>query len=125
MYIQGTKDPLVPIDGGKIGFRHGRSLGHNISLADSVKFWCHADGIASAPVVEDLLQRVHDGTRVRREAWSGGKDHTEVIAYIIEGGGHTWPDGPQYLPKFIVGRASRNLDATSVIYNFFSRHSLP
>jgi polyhydroxybutyrate depolymerase len=125
LYIQGTEDPLVPIDGGKIGFRHGRSLGHNISLADSVAFWRRVDGITSAPVVENLPHQVDDGTHVRREVWSGGKDHTEVVEYIIEGGGHTWPDGPQYLPKFIVGRASRNLDATSVIYNFFARHSLP
>jgi polyhydroxybutyrate depolymerase len=125
LYIQGTEDPLVPIDGGKIGFRRGRSLGHNISLADSVKFWRNVDGITSEPVVENLPQRVDDGTRVRREVWSGGKDHTEVVAYIIEGGGHAWPDGPQYLPKFIVGRASENLDATRVIYSFFSRHSLP
>ncbi len=124
LYIQGTEDPLVPIDGGKIGFRRGRSLGRNISLADSVGFWRRVDGITSAPSIENLPDRVDDGTHVRREIWSGGRDHTEVTAYIIEGGGHTWPDSPQYLPKFIVGRASQNLDATSVIYNFFSRHSL-
>jgi polyhydroxybutyrate depolymerase len=125
LYIQGTDDPLVPIDGGKIGFRRGRSLGRNISLADSAKFWCRVDGITSAPVVENLPDRVNDWTHVRREIWSGGKDHTEVVVYIVEGGGHTWPGGLQYLPKFIIGRASRNLDASGAIWRFFAQHSLP
>jgi polyhydroxybutyrate depolymerase len=125
LYMQGTHDPLVPIDGGKIGFRRGRSLGQNISLADSVALWRRVDGISSAPAVENLPDRVDDGTHVRREISRGGKDRSEVIAYIIEGGGHTWPGGPQYLPTFIVGRASRNLDATRVIYEFFAQHSLP
>jgi polyhydroxybutyrate depolymerase len=124
LYIRGTKDPLVPIDGGKIGFRRGRSLGRNISLAGSAKFWCQVDGITSAPVVDYLPDRVNDGTHVRREIWPGGKDHTEVVVYIIEGGGHAWPSGLQYLPKFVIGRASRNLDATGTIWRFFIQHSL-
>lgn len=124
MYIQGTQDPLVPIGGGKIGFRRGRSLGRNISLSDSLAFWRRVDGITSAPRVKNLPDRVDDGTHVRREIWPGGRDHTEVVAYVIEGGGHAWPGGPQYLPKFIVGCASQNLDATRAIYRFFSRHSL-
>jgi polyhydroxybutyrate depolymerase len=125
LYVQGTEDPLVPIDGGKIGFRHGRSLGQNVSLADSLTFWRGVDAMTSAPSVDNLPDRVDDGTHVRREIWTGGKDHTEVGAYIIDGGGHTWPGGPQYLPRFIVGRASQNLDGTRAIYRFLSQHSLP
>lgn len=125
LYMHGTMDPLVPIDGGKIGFRRGRSLGRNVSLADSAEFWCHYNGIASPPVVEKLPDRVDDGTHVRRETWSGGRNHTEVVAYTIEGGGHTWPGGMQYLPVYLVGKASRNLDATRSIWNFFEQQSLP
>jgi polyhydroxybutyrate depolymerase len=124
LYIQGTDDPLVPIDGGKIGFRRGRSLGRNISLSESAGFWRRVDGIRSSPVVENLPDRVEDGTHVSREVWPGGRDGTEVVIYTVVGGGHAWPGGPQYLPKFIVGRASRNLDATRAISEFFARHSL-
>ena len=45
LYIQGTDDPLVPINGGTIGFVRGRGRGENISLADSAKFWRSIDGI--------------------------------------------------------------------------------
>ncbi len=124
MFIQGTKDPLVPINGGNIGFQLGRSRGQNISLADAVKFWRTQDRISSQPIEENLPDHVDDGTHVRRETWSGGKDNTEVIVYTVEGGGHTWPGGPQYLPKLIVGVASQNLDATHAIWEFFKKHFL-
>jgi polyhydroxybutyrate depolymerase len=49
-------------------------------------------------------------------------DEVEVVVYTIEGGGHTWPGGVQYLPVSLVGRTSANLDATETIWAFFSRH---
>ena len=125
LYMQGTQDPLVPIGGGKIGFRRGRSRGTCISLADAEMFWLAHDHISSAPSAADLPDLVHDGTHVHRQVWTGGRDQTEVVVYTIEGGGHTWPGGPQYLPKIIVGKASRNLDATVAIWQFFQTHSLP
>jgi polyhydroxybutyrate depolymerase len=125
LYIQGTDDPLVPLNGGKIGFVRGRSRGENISLADSAKFWRDNDRISSAPEVKALPDRFDDGTHVRREVWTGGQDDTEVEVYTIEGGGHTWPGGPQYLPKVIVGKASQNLNATRTIWEFFQGQELP
>lgn len=125
LYMQGREDPLVPINGGEVGFVRGRKRGENISLADSAKFWRDNDRISSAPQVKDLADRFDDGTHVRREIWTGGKDDTEVDVYTIEGGGHTWPGGPQYLPTAIVGKASQNLNATRTIWEFFQGQELP
>jgi len=124
LYIQGTEDPLVPFDGGKVGFEKGRSLGECLSLETSARFWREHDQISSAPSVSDLPERVADGTHVQRRAWTGGADQTEVIVYVIQGGGHAWPGGPQYLPKVIVGTASQNLDATRTVWEFFQPLSL-
>ena len=125
LYMQGTEDPLVPIEGGKIGFRHGKARGDNISLADAARFWRAQDRISSSPVGTNLPDRVNDGTHVHRDLWAGGADDTEVLVYTIEGGGHTWPGGPQYLPVMIVGKASRNLNATRVIWEFFQEQAVP
>jgi polyhydroxybutyrate depolymerase len=125
LYIQGTDDPLVPINGGTIGFVRGRHRGENISLADSAKFWRDIDRISSAPEVKALPDRFDDGTHVRREIFTGGTDNTEVDVYTIEGGGHTWPSGPQYLPQVLVGKASQNLNATRAIWEFFQGQRLP
>jgi polyhydroxybutyrate depolymerase len=118
MFIQGTKDPLVHIDGGVIGQKHGR----NVSLAEASSFWRKWDQTSSKPETEELPDHANDGTSVRRDVYSNGKQGTEVVVYTIEGGGHTWPGGAQYLPAFLIGKASHNLDGTQVIWEFFKKH---
>lgn len=120
MFIHGTSDPLVPIDGGSVARTHGRC----ISLAAASAFWRKQNQSSSQPVSADLPDEAHDGTRVHRDVYSGQKN-TEVVVYTIEGGGHTWPGGMQYLPVFVVGKASHNLNATEEIWKFFQTHSLP
>ena len=55
--------------------------------------------------------------------WNG-KNNTEVVLYIIEGGGHTWPGGYQYLNERIIGKTSRDMNAAEVIWNFFEKQSI-
>ncbi|MGH9502489.1 MAG: extracellular catalytic domain type 1 short-chain-length polyhydroxyalkanoate depolymerase [Terriglobales bacterium] len=119
MFMHGTKDPLVRIDGGPLMSNRGVA----VSLARAVEFWRKWDGLSAEPAVENLPEQTQDGTSVRREVYAGGKQGTEVVVYVITGGGHTWPQGPQYLPAFLVGKASRNLDGTQVIWEFFKKHS--
>jgi polyhydroxybutyrate depolymerase len=45
-----------------------------------------------------------------------------VVLYRIDGGGHTWPNGRQYAPRFLVGRTTRDVDGTRAIFDFFARH---
>jgi polyhydroxybutyrate depolymerase len=121
MFIQGTKDPLVSINGGPVARTHGRC----VSLAAASSFWGNRDQTSSTPVSADLPDDAHDGTRIHRDVYGGGQQGTEVVVYTIEGGGHTWPDGRQYLPVLLVGKTSHNLDATRTIWEFFQKHSLP
>jgi polyhydroxybutyrate depolymerase len=120
MFIQGTRDPLVPIDGGPIGRNHGKC----IALTAAVDFWRRVNHVSSIPIVTELPDDAHDGTRIHRAVYGQGQHGTEVVVYTIEGGGHTWPGGPQYLPTFLVGKVSHNLNATQVVWDFFSRHRL-
>ena len=119
MFMHGSKDPLVHINGGPVL----RDRGVAVSLAQAEEFWRKWDGTSSIPAVENLPDRAHDDTSVRREVYAGGKQGTEVVVYTIEGGGHTWPGGPQYLPAFLIGKASHNLDATETIWDFFKEHN--
>jgi polyhydroxybutyrate depolymerase len=117
MFMHGTDDPIVPMDGGTIL----RNRGSNVSLAAASSFWRNWDQTSSKPETEDIPDNAHDGTTVHRDTYSHGKQGTEVVVYQIIGGGHTWPGGSQYLPKFIVGKASHNLDATEAIWQFFQK----
>jgi polyhydroxybutyrate depolymerase len=63
-----------------------------------------------------------DGTTVTWESCAGGRDGTEVVLYAIEGGGHTWPGGYQYLPEFLIGKTCMDIKACEIIWDFFARH---
>jgi len=114
--FQGTADRLVPYDGGGVARRRGQVL----SAERSVRFWAVANGCGPSPVSDAPLDRVKDGTRVRRDSFPGCRDGREVVLYTIEGGGHTWPSGPRSGRR--VGRVSREIDATTAIWEFFQRH---
>jgi polyhydroxybutyrate depolymerase len=124
LIINGTEDPLVPWAGGDIHFGMAK-LGQVLSVADTVKFWVANNKCTSLLLVTQLPDKdTSDGTRVRREIYGGCADGAEVVLYAVEGGGHTWPGGLQYLPESIIGRTSRDFDASEVIWQFFKEHPM-
>ena len=126
VFFNGVADPLMPWAGGEI--RKGPNLGVGgkaISTPQTLAFWERANGCRSERV-EDLPDRADDGTRVKLhsfETCSGAS----VQLYEIQGGGHTWPGGPE--PKLdivrrIVGTTSQDIDATQALLDFFSKYGL-
>lgn len=124
MFVMGTDDPLVPWEGGDIGtdrVYRGRAL----SAAGSVSFWVTADGCSEIPAVTYLPDaEPGDGTRIRRETYAGGRNGSEVVMLVVEGGGHTWPGGEQYMRELVIGITSLDIDAGEVIWDFCQRFEL-
>jgi len=58
---------------------------------------------------------------VRRLAYKNCAENADVILYTVEGGGHTWPGGKP-LPEWTVGRTTRDINATRVMWEFFVEH---
>ncbi len=122
--IQGTGDPLVPWGGGPINLPGKR--GATVSTEAAIQLWVESNGCVPEPAVRN--HSVYDSPgdcRVRESRWSGGREGSEVVYYAVEGGGHTWPGGPQYLPERIVGRVCKGFNATEVIWQFFKAHAKP
>jgi polyhydroxybutyrate depolymerase len=119
MYIQGTKDPLVPFNGGKMKGAGGIIYSHE----DILEKWAEVGKCDSQPVISNLPILVNDGTRVQREEYSGANG-LKVIGFTIVDGGHVWPGGTQYLPKFMIGPLSKNLNACDEIWKFFKENKL-
>jgi polyhydroxybutyrate depolymerase len=113
--FQGTADPLMPYLGGGAGQRRV------LSAERSIGFWGTLDGCTGTPVTTDEPDRVTDGTRVRRTVFLSCPEGRAVELYAIEGGGHTWPGGPEAGRR--VGRVSREVDATELIWAFFAGHA--
>ena len=117
--INGTKDPLVPYEGGGVGLYHKR--GEVLSVARTIDFWVAADSCGPKPETTEIPDvDPQDGIRVVRERYSGGRDSSEVILYRVEGGGHTWPSGARRVARF--GKTARDIDATEVMWEFFAGH---
>jgi polyhydroxybutyrate depolymerase len=126
LLIGGTDDPLVPWNGGDLN--RGRQLGGRggtvISVPDTIEFWRKHNGCSATPLRTMLPDRSpDDGTRVTRTQYEACQNDAQVVLLAVEGGGHTWPGAAERpaIARF-VGRTSRDISASEVIWDFFSRH---
>ncbi len=110
----GEADPLVPYDGGVVAGSAAKVL----SAEASALFLAQKNGCVGGGVVEQWPDAdPADGTRVSVTRWEGCR--APVRLYSVQGGGHTWPGGWQYASERMVGRQSRELDATAEALRFF------
>ncbi|MFN4891000.1 MAG: phospholipase, partial [Bacteroidota bacterium] len=58
---------------------------------------------------------------IKQRVYSGGTNGSEVVSYVVLNGGHTWPQGYQYLSESIIGKTSQDMNGCEVIWTFFKR----
>lgn len=114
IYIQGTADPIVPIEGGD-----GNLLGGLVPpLETSLAGWAAVLGCATPrnAVSND------GGVSVAEFAGCAGAAPFRVI--LIEGQGHRWPGGSvPNSPAFVIGPSTGLLNATETIWSFLNGKS--
>ncbi len=121
MMILGDKDPLVPYGGGDVKVL-GMKRGRVISAGDSVKLWVDNNGCDATPTTTYYDDSdPDDGTTVCRDEYSSD-NNADVVLLTVEGGGHCWPGGWQYLGEKIIGKTNRDINASEVIWDFFENH---
>ncbi len=113
MLFSGTGDPVVPFDGGRVSCCGGSPVR---AAPDVIADWAAHDHCA--PDYDET--RV--GSEVRRRTWHGCDRRSDVVFYIIDGGGHTWPGA---IPVARLGKTTTQLNASETIWNFFEKHPLP
>ncbi len=118
LLIHGADDPLVPETGGALD---GEPV---LSTDATVARWAALDGCGATPTVTQLPTLVNDGTSVQRSTYSDCQGGASVVYYNVSGGGHAWPGGLQYLPESIIGKTSRNMNASVTIWRFFASYHL-
>jgi polyhydroxybutyrate depolymerase len=126
--IMGTGDRAVPYQGGRLSrrgvsglirkrraARHGELPGEDVVAgAETVAAdWAAGNGIKTEPAVEELPMPAGDPP-VTRTTWSA-PGCRPVVLYRIDGGGHGWPGGPQFLPARMIGPIARHLDTTGIM----------
>lgn len=119
MHFHGTADKAVPFggsDGKTPGFVSFKSVDETIRLV------ARANGCLQDSKTEGLPDKAGDGTKVTKKTYGPGKDGAEVVLFVIEGGGHTWP-GRQPPVRFI-GKSTKNISANDLIWDFFEKHPM-
>jgi polyhydroxybutyrate depolymerase len=124
LIINGTDDPLVPWDGGSIQLGD-MSLGNVLPVYSTIEFWVTKNGCQVQPEITRLSERnTDDDTSVWVETYAGCTNNTEVVLFGIDGGGHTWPGSFQYADEHLIGKTSREFDASEIIWQFFKEHPM-
>lgn len=125
MLINGTKDPLVKYDGGKIGFKFGKSRGTSISTDETIYIFIKSNKCSDKPKTEEILDKIEeDECYATKYTYSGGIKNTDVVLIKITNGGHTWPGGTQYLPKKLIGNTCKDFNGADVIWEFFKSRKI-
>jgi polyhydroxybutyrate depolymerase len=122
LHFHGTEDKLVPYDGRRSA---AQELLHCKGVDETMNIWAKLDGCPDKPHVDDLSNKVDDGTSVKRYTYGPGKDGSEVILVQIIGGGHNWPGRPM-LPAMesTLGKATQQISANDMIWDFFEKHPM-
>lgn len=116
--INGTQDPLVPYAGGFVARRRGEVLSAALS---TLQFATRAKCAGAQPTVEEPDVDPDDGSRTHATTFACPPP-LQIQLLSLEGAGHTWPGGPQYLPARVIGGTSRDFDASERIWEFFAAH---
>jgi polyhydroxybutyrate depolymerase len=111
--FHGTDDPIVPYQGGLAG--------DSRFTLSPVPSW--VEGLALHNSCESVPMDLPTSGDVSGIRFENCAEDAEVIFYTIQGGGHSWPGGG-YLPEFLVGTTTQDIDATGVMWEFFQKHTL-
>ena len=120
MLINGTDDPIVPFAGGEMKpFKFSKSKGLLLSSRATVDYFVKHNHCQRPAKTKTQDNRRFDKTSLLIRSYTECATNSRVEFITVRGGGHTWPDGKQYLPIGLIGRLSREIDAGAEIMAFF------
>ncbi|WP_433203437.1 alpha/beta hydrolase family esterase [Nocardia sp. CA-107356] len=115
MLINGTADPIQPIEGGysRHRGRNGELRGRTLGLTESAERWrtidgCHGEGATATTALSS------------RHTVDGGVGGSRVTAWTVFGGGHAWPNAAMsgQWPDSPCSATTPEFDAAVEIFRF-------
>jgi polyhydroxybutyrate depolymerase len=117
MIMNGTKDPVIPFDGGEVTFFGFLKRGRVRSSRASGQYIADLNHITGTPEASET--DMADGVRVDRVVWRNDSS-VEVELEAIHGGGHGIPQPYRRYPRAL-GPTAREPNGPAVIWAFFER----
>lgn len=123
IFFLGDHDPVVPYQGGQIRSLLGENKGSVHSAVQSANYWIRHNQCDSQPSAE-FAKNFGSQTGFECKKYGSAEIEDCVVCYTVYGGGHTWPGGTQTAPAILVGPVVKFLEASPIIWEFFSAHPL-
>jgi polyhydroxybutyrate depolymerase len=114
IWFHGTADAAAPYHGGTSWVAQTRPFP---SIPKFVANWSRRNQCGATPVDSVVA------ADITRSEYTQCADDATVVLYTIRGGGHTWPSGGP-LSEAWVGPTNKEIDASSLMWDFFSAHPL-
>lgn len=123
LMINGSADRAFPWNGGNTQIIRIR-VGEVAPVLATYNYWINANGGADDDIEqkEESLRKQGSGTQVEFIN-TRTENGSCIMLYKINGGGHTWPGSEvplRYIP--LLGRQSRQMNASELIWEFFKKH---
>jgi len=116
LYILGTADPLMPLEGGEVKLPWATR--HNPPVREGLEKWAKSLGFESTPMT--LSQNAEQQKAVYRSKSENGP--TLTVLYL-QGHGHQWPGAKTIRRNSGGGPVNTRLDATKTLWEFFESES--
>jgi polyhydroxybutyrate depolymerase len=127
LIINSTEDPIVPWEGGGIGYFGAR--GEVLSTDETVDFWLRYNRCSEKSQMKPLPDKDRtDGSTVEAQQYADCRSEGVVVLLTVDGGGHL-PPGAQIgnrplLQSMLGGPANRDISAADISWKFFKRFPL-
>jgi polyhydroxybutyrate depolymerase len=125
LQIHGTADTCWRYEGGEpdcVGGITGQPGKRHVSVQRTLDDWAAVNGCAGATEETAIEDRADDGTSTTRVTYLGCAADLEHLR--IEGGGHTWPMGDQYLAARTIGPVTLDW-GNELLFEWFDAHPMP
>jgi polyhydroxybutyrate depolymerase len=116
LFLIGTADPLVPLEGGDVSTPWGL-MTNRPSVDQTLRQWAGLLGCGSEP------RQVSFDPPLTTRIYGPGNDGVEMTAFFIDGLGHHWPGGQGKVSVDLAGSAATTVSANDLIWEYFSKHS--
>lgn len=105
MEFHGTSDQILPYEG---------IPNVLLSVPEGLERWAARNGCAADSTV------IYNKGEVKGEEWGNCRGNADVVLYVVDGGGHSWP-GSAIMPRVIT---TQDVNATDVMWEFFKQHPI-
>ncbi|MGV6852404.1 MAG: alpha/beta hydrolase family esterase, partial [bacterium] len=120
LLINGTKDPIVPFEGGEVHFFR-KSMGYVESTEKTYQFWLNQNQCPKTESKSEIPDKNRkDHSHVTFKIVKHCKENQKVGLYTIIGGGHNLPGSQSKNRPLLVGWKNEDINAIEAIWAFFN-----